>query len=631
MRTSDRRLTSTGGMRLATGKETRGTPKKPPSPGATRGIPPARVASLGVRALFLGALALTGAGCDRVFGLQEIVLPNYYPCDCQCSAQVTTTGSVGERDQPGNGKILATVPAHTTATILDGPVDVTNPNGDLVRWWQLQWDMDAYPPGWVREAQLALADQTSVSKTAKACLPPDFSPNPTISDLQTFCTNDVASAAQVAVSEKLNDAAKYVCQCAAVSTEISRNYDASCDAPCSDPSGVCLVAGSDPPDPTPDPISTGLFEPVSVCEVAGEVDIDISGHKPIKQPMAQGSVQIHGRPCTPGEDCLVGMSYQLTGDDIEFDSGSIFADDPKFVDLSLSGATQPDIIDMGTQPILGFYLGEVETGTAFTSGHGRRSGSSDGFGVSGVNSSGLALAMNWESKACRVAGELVGKATNDDDSTELDATVDVDLGGTIVNQPPHPNAGADQTVECTSTTGADVTLDGSGSTDPDDNISFYVWRVGSATGSPVTTASANPVAHTHQALGEETYDLQVVDRRVAADHDAVTVSVADTTPPEISCNAPATIVPNDVPEKRTEGISFTATADDTCTGVTGVVIESFSCTKPASCIVGIEGDTITIFDSGGVGDTIQWLVSAQDAAGNKAEKTCQLDVVKKTK
>jgi hypothetical protein len=42
------------------------------------------------------------------------------------------------------------------------------------------------------------------------------------------------------------------------------------------------------------------------------------------------------------------MSYRLTGDDITFDSGSIFASDPKFVDLSLSGATVPDTIDMGT-------------------------------------------------------------------------------------------------------------------------------------------------------------------------------------------------------------------------------------------------------------------------------------------
>ena len=41
------------------------------------------------------------------------------------------------------------------------------------------------------------------------------------------------------------------------------------------------------------------------------------------------------------------------------------------------------------------------------------------------------------------------------------------------------------------------------------------------------------------------------------------------------------------------------------------------------------GDTVTIFDAGGVGDIISWTVNAGDVAGNGAQKTCQVTVVKK--
>lgn len=134
-----------------------------------------------------------------------------------------------------------------------------------------------------------------------------------------------------------------------------------------------------------------------------------------------------------------------------------------------------------------------------------------------------------KAKACGLGGELVGQAEGDGDEGTLDAQVDVALGGVIVNQPLRPNAGPNQTnMECTSPAGAAVTLDASGSTDPDDNIAFYVWRRETVTGSQVAAPSSNPVARTSQALGGQTYSLQVVDSRFAADDDSVTVSVVDT-------------------------------------------------------------------------------------------------------
>ena len=108
-------------------------------------------------------------------------------------------------------------------------------------------------------------------------------------------------------------------------------------------------------------------------------------------------------------------------------------------------------------------------------------------------------------------------------------------------------------------------------------------------------------------------------------------SLIDTTPPATpQCNAPATIVPPDAP------ISFTATSTDNC-GSVSTEIRGFSCVKltkknrlvdkTESCEVSIDGDTITIIDSGGVGDQISWTAAATDLSGNETDTTCELNVV----
>ena len=99
-------------------------------------------------------------------------------------------------------------------------------------------------------------------------------------------------------------------------------------------------------------------------------------------------------------------------------------------------------------------------------------------------------------------------------------------------------------------------------------------------------------------------------------------------PPE--CNAAPTIVPPDAP------ISFTATATDICGNVTPE-INGYDChfvnpagkvvDKTESCVVTFSGDTITISDSGGVGDLITWTIETIDASGNPAEIECEVEVV----
>ncbi len=45
----------------------------------------------------------------------------------------------------------------------------------------------------------------------------------------------------------------------------------------------------------------------------------------------------------------------------------------------------------------------------------------------------------------------------------------------------------------------------------------------------------------------------------------------------------------------------------------------------------MNGDTITILDSGGVDDHIEWTVLTTDVNGNTTETTCGVDVVKPAK
>jgi hypothetical protein len=124
----------------------------------------------------------------------------------------------------------------------------------------------------------------------------------------------------------------------------------------------------------------------------------------------------------------------------------------------------------------------------------------------------------------------------------------------IVNEPPKAHAGPNQTVEQDSLGGASVTLDGSGSSDPDgDPLTYkWTWASGSATGvSPIVSLP----------LGTTTITLVVNDGTVDSDPDTVVITVQDTTPPVITCP------PNETVEQESAAgtvVPLTATATDIC-------------------------------------------------------------------
>lgn len=96
---------------------------------------------------------------------------------------------------------------------------------------------------------------------------------------------------------------------------------------------------------------------------------------------------------------------------------------------------------------------------------------------------------------------------------------------TIANQPPVANAGPDQLVNVST-----VTFDGSGSYDPDGNISSWQWQFGDG-----STGSGKIVHHTYSSDGRYTATLNVTDNNGAYDTDTCDVTV-DTHPPTTTVN-----------------------------------------------------------------------------------------------
>jgi hypothetical protein len=98
------------------------------------------------------------------------------------------------------------------------------------------------------------------------------------------------------------------------------------------------------------------------------------------------------------------------------------------------------------------------------------------------------------------------------------------------NTPPDANAGPDQVVEATSPEGTPVNLDGSGSSDPDEDVLTYTWTEDSATLAGPDTDATSTVDFD---LGVHLVALTVNDGNGGVDTDTVQITVQDTTPPAI--------------------------------------------------------------------------------------------------
>src|SRR5262249_3458991 len=206
---------------------------------------------------------------------------------------------------------------------------------------------------------------------------------------------------------------------------------------------------------------------------------------------------------------------------------------------------------------------------------------------------------------------------------------------TILNGPPTASASATaRTVECTSPAGTQVILDGSASTDPENNIVLFAWRRNSRTGPEV---GGDPVVHVTQSLGiTQPYLLAVVDALGQASEDETAVTVVDTPPPSIESvtASPARLWP--VNHKMVP-VTVTTAFADAC-GPATCSIASVTSNEPANG----NGDGSTATDwqitgpntvdlraersGGGSGRVYTVTVSCTDPAGSASPGTATVAV-----
>ena len=102
-------------------------------------------------------------------------------------------------------------------------------------------------------------------------------------------------------------------------------------------------------------------------------------------------------------------------------------------------------------------------------------------------------------------------------------TLTIYVDKTKIARPPDAQAGLDQTIQLPTHS---VTLDGSTSSDPDNDISDYLWTRIKGTGNPTYTSPANAVTDvTKLTAGSHLFELRVTDATGLIDRDTVLVQV----------------------------------------------------------------------------------------------------------
>jgi len=419
-------------------------------------------------------------------------------------------------------------------------------------------------------------------------LPPDFVP--TSDDLRQDCETRVESNLEQMARQCVAD--RIQCSCAGIAelTPSCNDCDSQCAgedlaADCSnfDPQAgevtatnapgqqpVCIAG--EPGSAGPAPLASAIFGRTSECQVGGTVEVTRDGDT--RTPETQGIAEFTGTPC-PGGTCAVGVSYSLDHvDNFSFDGFGGFTS-VEFKDITATGTSGSDVALVDAAGV-----GSLSPATTRNTGSGKRSNqvlggevSSASASYTGSNAAPLDVRVDWANHACALNGAVLGVI--EDAETE----VGVDLAGTIVNEPPTASAAATaRTVECTSPAGANVTLDASETTDPEDNIVLFAWRRSSRAGADV---GGDPVTHVTQPLGvTQPYVLSVVDALGQASEDATAVTVVDTTPPAIASvtASPARLWP---PNHNMVPITVTTTAADGC-GATTCAIASVTSNEPVN-------------------------------------------------
>jgi probable HAF family extracellular repeat protein len=169
------------------------------------------------------------------------------------------------------------------------------------------------------------------------------------------------------------------------------------------------------------------------------------------------------------------------------------------------------------------------------------------------------------------------------------------------NNPPVAIAGPDQTVDCQ----AQVSLDGSGSSDPDNDPLTFEWSAGGS----VLGTSANLTISL--PLGAHVVTLKVTDTCGASSQANVTVTFADTTAPMGSCPVSATVSADSNCGATVPDFTSQVVATDNCTSTKSLIITQ---NPAAGTPVGLGQLSVimTVTDSSGNASTCSVLFNVVD-------------------
>jgi hypothetical protein len=195
------------------------------------------------------------------------------------------------------------------------------------------------------------------------------------------------------------------------------------------------------------------------------------------------------------------------------------------------------------------------------------------------------------------------------------ASDDVVVTVTAGNQPPAANAGQDQTVNDADGTGAEsVTLDGSGSNDPDGNIVSYVW---SEDGNQIATGVSPAVNLT---VGAHTITLTVTDDGDVTGTDQVVVTVVANQVPTANAGQDQTVTDTDLNGSEQVTLNGSGSTDSDGTIASYVWSEggnqiATGVSPAVNLTVGAHTITLTVTDNGGATASDDVLVTV--TAGNQ--------------